>query len=63
MDDNILGQVSEECYDGYLREKLLQQVNTSHWRKPKRWVGLYRACQERYFTAWRGEIFKFTREI
>ena len=28
VDDNILGQVIEKCYDGYLREKLLQQGDT-----------------------------------
>jgi len=28
VEDNILGQVIEKCYDGYLREKLLQQGDT-----------------------------------
>ena len=27
-DRNILGQIIEKCYDGYLREKLLQQGDT-----------------------------------
>ena len=39
-EDNVLGQIIEKCYDGFLREKLLLQGITPHSRKPKRWVGL-----------------------
>ena len=28
VEENTLGQVIEKCYDGYFREKLLQQGNT-----------------------------------
>jgi len=33
VEDNILGQVIEKCYDGYLQEKLLQQGDTLTLKK------------------------------
>ena len=35
VEDNILGQVIEKCYDGYLREKFLQQGDALMLEKPQ----------------------------